>query len=47
MQEEASKLYSRGMQDYSEMKQQLLSINIALVATGCGIAALIGMRAVF
>ena len=42
VQEEASKLYSRGMQDYSDMKQQMLSINMALVGAGCGISALIG-----
>uniref|UniRef100_A0A061R9H7 DUF7755 domain-containing protein n=1 Tax=Tetraselmis sp. GSL018 TaxID=582737 RepID=A0A061R9H7_9CHLO len=38
---EAAKVYSRGMQDYSDLKQQLLLTNLALVAGGCVVMGLI------
>lgn len=42
LQEEAAKVYSRGMQDYADMKQQLLQINVALIGGFSGVAGLIG-----
>jgi hypothetical protein len=43
LQEEAQKIYQLGMQDYSEMKSQLLLTNFVLVCSGSSVAALIGM----
>lgn len=40
--EEAQKIYQLGIQDYSEMKSQLLLTNFVLVCSGSSVAALIG-----